>query len=234
MSSTNVHYVRESEWNTNKEIKTFTNLNSQHVVLMNKIIEFYQDKDNLNIFTLIINGDSYLSLRVIDFFVTNYAREREIIYKIPKKSDSSKTENLMVYYSYKSQLKAYSKKRFDPFCRRERILFFIDKFDGINNNPIRTTVGQLNFFRWAIKNKILDYIYKNYDSIENDMNKFSKNTKKSNTKKTKNSNTKANIKSKNDKQNSIVVSQENTNTDLTLSATKKINKHNITITVKFN
>ena len=237
MSATNIHYFRESEWNTNKEIKTFTNLNSQHVVLMNKIIEFYQNKDNLNTLTSIINGDSYLSLRVIDFFVTNYAREREIIYKIPKKSDSNKTENFMVYYSYKSQLKAYSKKRFDPFCRRERILFFIDKYNGTVNDPIRTTVGQLNFFRWAIKNNILDYIYKNYDSIETDINKFSKKTKKSVSKNDKPN--KINKKPKKTKkkpadQTSFVVSQDNTNTDLTLSATKKVNKHNITITVKFN
>lgn len=226
MNSNNIHYVRESEWNTNKEIKTFTNLNSQYVVLMNKIIKFYQNKDNLNKLISIISGESYLSLRVIDFFVTNYAREREIIYKIPK-TDSDKTENFMVYYSYKSQLKAYSKKRFDPFCRRERILFFIDKFNGIDNEPIRTTVGQLNFFRWAITNNLFDYIDKNYDSIESDMNKLTKKTKKTKTIKNKTNN-------ENCEKNSFIMSSKNANSDLTLSATKKINKHNITITVKFN
>lgn len=242
MSVLNVHYVRESEWNTNKEIKTFTNLNSQYVVLMNKIIEFYQNKDNLNNFTSIINGDSYLSLRVIDFFVTNYAREREVMYQIPK-NNTTKTENFMVYYSYKSQLKAYSKKRFDPFCRRERILFFIDKYNGTDNSPIRTTVGQLNFFRWAIRNNILEYIHKNYESIENDMNIFSKKTNKiKRTNKKSNivekDNKKVNIIKNNSKNNnnkkSFVISQDNTNHDLTLSATKKVNKHNVTITVKFN
>jgi hypothetical protein len=226
MNSNNIYYVRESEWNTNKEIKTFTNLNSQHVVLMNKIIKFYKNKDNLNKLISIISGESYLSLRVIDFFVTNYAREREIIYKIPK-NDSDKTENFMVYYSYKSQLKAYSKKRFDPFCRRERILFFIDKFNGINNEPIRTTVGQLNFFRWAITNNLFDYIDKNYDSIESDMNKLTQKTKKTKTIKNKTNN-------ENCEKNSFVMSSKNSNSDLILSATKKINKHNITITVKFN
>jgi hypothetical protein len=33
-----------------------------------------------------------------------------------------------------------------------------------------TTIGQLNFFKWAIENKILDYIDENYETIENDMN----------------------------------------------------------------
>lgn len=238
MSVSNIYYVRESEWKTNKEIKTFSNLNSRCVVLMNKIIDFYNNKNNLERLLSIINGESYLSLRVIDFFVTNYAREKEIIYDFLKKNsiNGSKTENFMVYYSYKSQLKAYSKKQFDPFCRRERILLFIDKYDGIENNPIRTTVGQLNFFRWAIKYNILDYIHKNYDSIENEMNKFSKNTKKSGKKTKTKIKTKPKTKPKTDnkKKSSFVVSQNNINPNLTLSATKKVNKHNVTITVKFN
>ena len=70
----------------------------------------------------------------------------------------------------------------------------------IPNKPIKTTVGQLNFFRWAIKNKILDCILANYSEIENKMNK---------------------------------ASRKNEN-KITLSASKKISKHNITITVKFD
>ena len=35
---------------------------------------------------------------------------------------------------------------------------------------METTIGQLNFFKWAIENKILDFIQKNYQLIENDMN----------------------------------------------------------------
>ena len=61
-------------------------------------------------------------MRVIDFFVTNYAKEKEIIYEIGENK-----EKFMVYHSYKARLKSFSKKQFDPFCRRERILFFIDK-----------------------------------------------------------------------------------------------------------
>ena len=70
-----------------------------------------------------------------------------------------------VFHSYKSQLKAYSKKRFDPFCRRDRLLFKID-----DDNSVATTIGQLNFFKWAISNLVLDYIELNKDDIESDMN----------------------------------------------------------------
>ena len=70
-----------------------------------------------------------------------------------------------VFHSYKSQLKAYSKKKIDPFCRRDRLLFKID-----DNHSVETTIGQLNFFKWAISNLILEYIKINKDEIETDMN----------------------------------------------------------------
>ena len=63
-------------------------------------------------------------------------------------------------------MKAYSKKRFDPFCRWERI-----NIPYNNDSYIQTTIGQLNFFRWALENKIIDYIQNNLISINNDMNK---------------------------------------------------------------
>lgn len=215
-----LRYIREEELNSNKKIQTFSNLNSQYTILMNKILLFYDNKDNIEQFTSIVKGESQLSLRVIDFFVTNYAREKEVIYQLPD------VKNFMVYYSYKSQLKAYSKKQFDPFCRRERIILFTE------NEEIRTTVGQLNFFRWAIKNNILEYICENYENIEDEMNQFSK---KSKSKKRLRSPKKSKGKKPNGKpkEKTLVVGKEN-GYDLSLSATKKVSKHNVTITVKFN
>ena len=32
-----------------------------------------------------------------------------------------------------------------------------------------TTIGQLNFFKWVLENKIIDYIEEHYDEIQNDM-----------------------------------------------------------------
>ena len=67
--------------------------------------------------------------------------------------------------NYKNQLKAYSKKLFDPFCRRERISFQIPGHDAF-----LTTVGKLNFFRWAIEKDILNYIKGHQVDIEKEMN----------------------------------------------------------------
>jgi hypothetical protein len=41
-----------------------------------------------------------------------------------------------------------------------------------------TTLGQLNFFRWAISNKIIHYVFKNLDNIILAMNTSNKDDKK--------------------------------------------------------
>ena len=74
-----------------------------------------------------------------------------------------------VHYNYKAQLKAFNKKFFDPFCRGNRIPFFYDK-----DNCIITTIGQLNFFKWAISNDVVNYVTENLKDIEVDMNKTNK------------------------------------------------------------
>jgi len=135
-------------------------------LLMNKLIDFYSIPNNINELLPIISGTSNISLRVIDWFVTNFAKKYNIIYHITvEEADEIKGKQFIVYINYKSQLKAYSKKYFDPFCRRERIDFQYE-----TNKSIITTVGQLNFFRWAITNNVIEYIRNNLSEIEKDMN----------------------------------------------------------------
>jgi hypothetical protein len=54
---------------------------------------------------------------------------------------------------------------FDPYCRKDRIIIPYDE-----TTQIVTTIGQLNFFKWAIVNNVIDYIVANYDDITKDMN----------------------------------------------------------------
>jgi hypothetical protein len=67
---------------------------------------------------------------------------------------------------YKSQLKGYKKKLFDPFCRKKRIPFYYNETEYVI-----TTIGQLNFFKWAISKKVLDYVINNFEVIYKDMQK---------------------------------------------------------------
>ncbi len=109
----------------------------------------------------IITGKSTLSLRLLDWFVTNYSKKTST--NIAKVVDNN-IIHFNVYLSYRSQLKAYSKQQFDPFRRRDRITFFYEK-----EKSIETTIGQLNFFRWVIQNDILTHIQENIAEIEGDM-----------------------------------------------------------------
>jgi len=149
-------------------------------LLLNSLTTFYDKIDNFNQLNQILSNQKKISLRLIDWFTTNYSKKYNIIYITYRDDNGNKTLNdtdeicnqFNVYNSYKSQLKAYSKKQFDPFCRRERLEF------KCNGTCIHTTIGQLNFFKWIINNKIMDYIEMNIDDIETDMNDSLKDIKK--------------------------------------------------------
>ena len=145
----------------------------ENSVLLTSLQNYYTDNKNASKLLEILKEENKISLRIIDWFVTNYSKKNNIYYTIfetPTKKKTFVPENnkllkqFNTYHAYKSQLKSFSKKKFDPFCRRDRIVF------DCNGSAIETTVGQLNFFKWAIDNLIIDYIKNNYNDIENDMN----------------------------------------------------------------
>ena len=127
-------------------------------LIINSLQKFYSDRNDKDDIMKLLEGTSVISLRLIDWFVTNYARQHTISYIL-------NSQEFLVYMNYKSQLKAYSKKLFDPFCRRERIMFQIP-----GHEQFLTTVGKLNFFRWAIEKGIINYIQMNLAKIEKEMN----------------------------------------------------------------
>ena len=148
------------------------NVIKKNDIIMTKISDFFVNNKNIDYLIHIlkdsgqgrcksnnnlINNKIQISLRIIDWFVTNYSKKNNIYWIV-------NNDRFSVFQNYKSQLKAYSKKFFDPFCRRERINFYYNKTDFII-----TTIGQLNFFKWAIKNDIINYINDNYKKIEMDM-----------------------------------------------------------------
>lgn len=133
-------------------------VNLKEQLLMLNLKQFYSEPNNIKILLPILEGKTKISLRSLDWFVTNYSKNNNVIL-----NNNSKYYN--VWLDYKSQLKAFSKKSFDPFCRRNRIVFEV-----LKDKYLTTTVGQLNFFKWAIENNILTYVNENIKLIEKDMN----------------------------------------------------------------
>lgn len=179
-------------------------------LLMSSLQEFYKDTNNLKIILDILQGRSKISLRIIDWYVTNYSKKKNTNFELNIfKNNTIIKKQFNVYIDYKLQLKGYSKKQFDPFCRRERINFYYN-----DENYIITTVGQLNFFRWAISNEVIKNIEKNLSKIETDMNNSYKAV--------------YNISNKNSK-----ITRRKRH-ELSISATRSITKHNVKITVAFD
>jgi hypothetical protein len=134
----------------------------QNITLRN-LYEFYLSNDNINKILPIITSNSNISIRVLDWFVTNYAKKFNIIYEL-KDIDIGGDRYFNVFLQYKCQLKGYKKKLFDPFCRKQRTVFYYD-----DNKCVVTTLAQLNFFKWAITYGILDYVETNLQIITDDM-----------------------------------------------------------------
>jgi hypothetical protein len=152
----------------------------------------------------IVTGESKISLRIVDWFATNYAKKNYTLI------DQPSGKRFKVYPDYKLKLKAYSKKRFDPFCRWDRI-----SIPYKNDTSIETTIGQLNFFKWAIENSVIQYIETNYDPIESDMNLHNSTSKRKEMPK---DHTKTRKKRE----------------ELSISATKSVKKEEVEIVVSFN
>jgi hypothetical protein len=191
---------------------------TQNELLLTNLLEFYKKEDHMDRLMKIINGESKVSLRIIDWFVTNFAKKNFTVYSIPAKNRCSTVingeenmERFKVFHHYKLELKAYSKVRFDPFSRRERIMV-----PYTNDTCLQTTIGQLNFFKWAIENQVLEYIEKNYDEIEADMN--SRNS----------------ISKKNGEELETDNKTRKKREELSVSACKTIKKESVKIVVKFN
>ena len=179
---------------------------TQNDLLLNNLMVYYRDELILNRMLKIITGESKISLRIVDWFATNYSKKYYTL-----SADAEGNKRFKVYVDYKLKLKAYSKRRFDSFCRWDRISIPYKK-----NTCIETTIGQLNFFKWALENKVIDYIEENYETIEKDMNNRNSTSKRKEQAVLDNSKTRKKRE------------------ELSVSATKSIKKEKVEIVVEFH
>lgn len=193
-------------------------------LIVSSLQRFYNERTDLESILQILQGTSAISLRLIDWFVTNYAKHNSTSYLL-------NSQEFLVYMNYKSQLKAYSKKLFDPFCRRERILFQVG-----THQPFLTTVGKLNFFRWALEKGVLDYIQANVTEIEKGMNQFMKEIQKE--KKESTNSTQSSVSSTSTTLTTSTTGSKSSTRRRTItkevSASKMMQKHAMPIEVRFD
>ena len=126
-------------------------------ILLSSVNDFYSNETNKTTLVSILDKSSGISLRNIEWFITSYAKKTNLTYT------TTNGKLFTVHCAYKSSLDGYSKKLFDPFCRSSKITYTIPGTD----REIQTTLAQLNFIKWCIKNRIIDYISSNKDVLFN-------------------------------------------------------------------
>lgn len=210
-------------------LKFFTNKEFMYYKMVETFFKncSYKDKQKM---VEIINSKSGISLRVLDWFVTRYSKKKIDF-------DCNNTSEIFdVHISYKAQLKSYKKRYFDPFRRKKKFYFNYDNQD--KSKILHTTLGQLNFFKWAISNNILGYVEKNIQHVTKAMNQSNKEDKKKKEKKKKEK-----IKLKkmeelefknNKKENNITVKNKQKNNNVNIKATKTVEEDEVQIIVSFN
>lgn len=133
--------------------------------MLKPLLHFFSEPENFDVLKRYRDKKSNVSVSLLDWFVVNYAKQYGVRYELVK-GDTKKMVH--VEQSYTAALYAHTKEYFDPFARGSKqgkgILI-----QNSDDEEIITTVRQLNFFRWAINNGIIEYIDKNVDAIHKDM-----------------------------------------------------------------
>jgi len=185
--------------------------------------------ENISKMIDIVEGRSNISLRILDWFVTKCSKKRINC------GASKDNETFDVKISYKSQLKSYKKRYFDPFRRRQKFIYY---FDDKQQRHMDTTLGQLNFFKWAFTHDILTYVENNLKSIGKEMNSSNKEEKAKKKKKiddSKNSSEeKKTSKISSLKKKKRVKSNDTSSDNLKVNATKTMEDGEIKIVLKFD
>lgn len=135
---------------------TSNTVHNSHVLSESLVAHFDIFPDRFDIMYRICSGDYDISLRMLDWLCTNFSKSVMGL-------DFDNT-GIELYHRYKNNLRGFGKRFFDPFCRKQNIEV------DMHGQRFKTTIGQLNFFRWAFENKVIDFAKDNKSRIEEHMN----------------------------------------------------------------
>ena len=141
-----------------------SSVSNKHDLIMKKLKRFFDKQENFEKLKPMLTQEYNISLRVLDWSTTNWSKKNTVMLETYR---NGYKEIINMFLDYKAKLKAFSKKSFDPFCRRERIMLQFE-CDPEKKTYI-TTTAQLNFMKWAIDSGVLDYCKVNIELLEADM-----------------------------------------------------------------
>jgi len=135
----------------------------RHAHRLAEIAPFYTDDTVLALLVPVIEQTYDVSLRALDWAVVNWSKKHRIVCKVD--TGQGKVDVVNIFSVYKDVLHRWRRRMFDPFRRRERVYFHHPTTGAVCS----TTVGQLNFLRWAKVYGVIDQARAHLDQIEHDM-----------------------------------------------------------------
>lgn len=139
----------------------------QEVLMLESLMDWYnQNPDHLKTVLTVFETkmmrntkrEPRLSLTLLDWIVSRYAKFYSCTFIHPE------TQQLIdIHEEYVLQLKGYSKRRSDPFCRSQRFPLTIQTPEG--EKKIVTSVRQLNFMKFLTQTGIFKYIQDNLPEL---------------------------------------------------------------------
>ena len=182
-------------------------MNKTEQSMLPSLLKFFSDRANFEVLKEFkMTKHSKFSVGLLNWFNVNYSKEYGVEYTI---ETMGRKRSVYVWQSYNAALSGYKKEYFDPFARGKNC----GKEIAIEHNGeiVNTTIRQLNYFRWAINNGVIDYVRKHVDEIYDDMIRRGRHTNADTTS-----------------------SAEDKKRQISISASKKLGIHSVTMTVKWD
>lgn len=131
--------------------------NSKFRLFKQKLLPFWTEDRIRSIFLPIVNDCNPVSLRMLDWLCTNFAKRRSVVC-VRKYPQNNNVEFVDICQRYKQECAEHRRAGFDPFARAhgknaDDWILLCD----IDGQTFRTTVAQLNFLQWAEENEVLRY-----------------------------------------------------------------------------
>lgn len=148
----------------NTSVNADSSIENKQKLLMNRLNEFFNEREHFEQLVSLLEQTTPISLRLLDWVVTNYSKKNSVYLKVER---NGVVETVNLFLDYKAHLKSFSKRSFDPFCRRERIIVTFDVDE--QKRRFLTTPAQLNFYKWCIQTGVTQYCRDNLEVLEADM-----------------------------------------------------------------
>lgn len=120
--------------------------------------KFYTHERIRTLLLPLLDRRASISLRTLDWVCTNYAKRYHVVCRRDEGGFFS------IHHEYKVALSVFRRARFDPFRRGARVVWYDD--DGVRRE---SSIGQLNFIRWAHESGVLRFTHRSAPTIEAEM-----------------------------------------------------------------